>query len=451
MRTRTYVLTGAATGTALVTAFALGTPTNDGLPAVVRFALALVLGGLMMGAPVGALLGTGVGWLVKRRQGETAVRPAPPRVATPARVTTPTDSAAPVPAAPAPPSPPATTPTQAANTATPSPAAMEGVAALRQKQQEDARRLYQPSVRDIKPAPERPSAPVTQRLDIDRLNRALGEIDAMPGMEDVGEQVRSMARRIVIDQKRREQGLATAPTGLHLLLIGPAGTGKTTLARVWGKVLASTGLLPSGHVVEVDRGDLVGGHIGSTAPKTMEQIDKAIGGVLFIDEAYSLTPSDGGGGQDFGQESVATLLKAMEDKRGDFAVIAAGYPREMDKFLDSNSGLRSRFNRTLMLDHYGPEALAEIAKAMAKESDYTWDPKALDLLGQVLTRMAGARRPGWANARTVRGLLVSTVGAQADRLSAADADEDLGPESLSTLTEQDLRAAVMADQPWALE
>lgn len=442
MRIRTYTLAGAATGTALVTAFALGTPTNEALPGIVRFALALVLGGLMMGAPVGALLGTGVGWLVNRRQGESLSRPAPAKVATPARVATP----APAPAGSAP-NPPSRTPERP----TPSPAAMEGVEALRQKQQEDARRLYQPSVKDIAPAPKRPQAPVTQRLDIDRLNRALGEIDAMPGMEEVGEQVRSMARRIVIDQKRREQGMATAPTGLHLLLIGPAGTGKTTLARVWGKVLASTGLLPSGHVVEVDRGDLVGGHIGSTAPRTMEQIDKAIGGVLFIDEAYSLTPSDSGGGQDFGQEAVATLLKAMEDRRGDFAVIAAGYPREMDRFLDSNSGLRSRFNRTLTLDHYDPEALTEIAKAMAEESDYTWDPKALDLLRQVLTRMAGARRPGWANARTVRGLLVSTVGAQADRLSDADAGGDLDPESLSTLTEKDLRAAVMADQPWVLE
>lgn len=436
MRTRTYTLAGAATGTALVTAFALGTPANEGLPGIVRFALALVLGGLMMGAPVGALLGTGVGWLVKRRQGPPevpAARPAPAKVATPARVMAPTT---PAPSA-VPPNPP--------SAPTPSPEAMEGVEALRQKQTEDKRRYYRPTVANIAPAPERPTPTVTKRLDIDRLNKALGEIDALPGMESVGGQVRTMAKRIVLDQQRREAGLAVAESGMHLLLIGPAGVGKTTIARIWGKVLASTGMLPSGHVVEVDRQDLVGQTVGSTAPKTREAIDKAHGGVLFVDEAYSLTPETQGGGNDFGAEAVATLLKQMEDARSTFAVIAAGYPREMERFLDSNSGLRSRFSKTITFDHYSTDALVAIAQSMAAKTDYTYTQDAQTLLRQVLARMGAARKPGWANARSVRGLLDATVSSQSDRLSEDLNAEVPTPEVLTTLTEEDLRSAVLGD------
>ena len=281
-------------------------------------------------------------------------------------------------------------------------------------------------------------------FDPARLNRVLAELDDSPGLETVSAQVRTMANRAMLDTQRREAGLPVAEAGYHATFIGPAGTGKTTVARVWGKALAAMGVLPRGHTVEVDRADLVGGFIGQTAPKTLARIDEAMGGVLFIDEAYTLTQAKASG-NDFGSEAVATLLKAMEDRRGKFVVIVAGYDTEMAQFLDSNSGLRSRFSQHISFPTYDGPACVRIFDTMCTKAGYTLTTRAQAALQQNMYRVAAARPPGWANARSVRGLLDAAASAQAGRLSGASAALDR--EALSLLTTEDITAAFAAKWP----
>ncbi|MGO2583728.1 MAG: AAA family ATPase, partial [Brachybacterium tyrofermentans] len=203
-------------------------------------------------------------------------------------------------------------------------------------------------------------------------------------------------------------------------------------------VLAATGLLPSGHVIETDRSGLVGQHVGETAQKTTEVIDRAKGGVLFVDEAYSLTP-DGPASNDFGSEAVDVLLKRMEDERDSFCVIVAGYPREMERFLESNTGLRSRFAQTMTFPNYDAAALATIFTRMAAKDDYALAPDGQQLLFAALAQLADAPPTGWANARSLRALLSAMVDAQTERLAH---ESDLGSIDLGLLTAEDVRAAV---------
>ena len=225
---------------------------------------------------------------------------------------------------------------------------------------------------------------------------------------------------------------------MHAVFIGPPGTGKTTVARIWGRVLAATGLLPSGHVVETDRSGLVGQHIGETAQKTTAVIDTAKGGVLFIDEAYSLTPG-GPATNDFGSEAVDVLLKRMEDERDSFCVIVAGYPLEMDRFLESNTGLRSRFAQTMTFPNYDASALETIFQKMAANADYAVDADGRQLLASSFARLAEAPPRGWANARSLRALLSAMVDAQSERLAHV---RDLDSEDLGLLSVTDVRAAL---------
>ncbi len=335
-RTLRGMLLGAVIGCLLVTIFATGTLLDSGIIWPVAVIQALVFGGLLYGAAPGAFVGAlGALWVMGRRARAQAAGALPiteaDRALPPARLPLPGKVRE---ALETPDSGPGSAgyefaellpyrspePVLVSSSATPVPYARPVPLA------------------PLRSAPVRVAQPVVSMQDPERLNRVLEDLDGLPGLESVAERVRGLARRLSMDEARREQGLKTAEVGLHCIFIGPAGTGKTTVARSWGKVLAAVGLLPTGHVVEVDRSDLVGQTVGSTGPQTLAKIAEAEGGVLFIDEAYSLTP-EGPGGQDFGSEAVAALLRAMEDRRGRFAVIVAGYPAEMEQFLRSNSGL----------------------------------------------------------------------------------------------------------------
>lgn len=307
------------------------------------------------------------------------------------------------------------------------------------------RRERAPSPDAVEPVPLAPLTPAPEGdgdVEIDmgdpeRLNRVLAELDDMPGLESVAEQVRSMARRLQIDQQRLEWGLATAPMGVHAVFSGPPGTGKTTVARVWGRVLAALGRLPSGHVVETDRSGLVGEYVGQTAQRTQEKIDEARGGVLFVDEAYALASDYS---RDFGHEAITTLLARMENEREQLCVIVAGYEAEMERFLEANPGLRSRFDRHVTFPEFSAQALVAVAESMARRLDYRLDDDAREVLRGRLRRLTASPPRHWANARSVRQVLDDAISCQSDRLAATS--EAHGREVLEALTPDDITAAL---------
>lgn len=316
---------------------------------------------------------------------------------------------------------------------------------VRKKIAEENERRKPQLLAPVKPAPNPVTRSGVDLSDPERLNRVLDELDSLPGLEAVAGQVRTLANRVRLNEKRRQRGMKVTAVGMHAVFVGPPGTGKTTVARVWGRVLAAVGLLPSGHVIETDRAGLVGQHVGETAQKTRKVIDSARGGVLFIDEAYSLTP-DGPASNDFGSEAVDVLLKRMEDARDSFCVIVAGYDVEMARFLDSNTGLRSRFAQTVTFPNYDANALQTILEGMAAKDDYRIAGEAEGVFARALTRLAAAPPTGWANARSMRGLLSAMVDAQSERLATADlAEEDLG-----LLSETDVKAALQRLYPQAV-
>lgn len=269
--------------------------------------------------------------------------------------------------------------------------------------------------------------------DPQRLNRVIAELDALPGLDDVADQVREVAHLVRLHEQRRAAGLPVHAPGLHAIFTGPPGTGKTTVARVWGRMLAAAGLLPSGHVVEVDRADLVAGYVGQTAPKVVEKVNEAMGGVLFIDEAYALA------GDDFGAEAVATLLKLMEDRSGRFAVVAAGYDDEMREFLDTNSGLASRFDHRVSFPNYDAAALSAIMASMVQARGNSLDDDGAHVFARAFARLAAAPPHGWANARSVRVLADAMERAQGSRLAGVAHPTR---EDLRTMTGDDARAAL---------
>ena len=288
------------------------------------------------------------------------------------------------------------------------------------------------------PPPAAPNEPVDM-TDPERLNRVLAELDALPGLEDVSAQVRRMAVRMQADAHRRTLGLHGDPVGVHAVFTGPPGTGKTSVARIVGRALRAMGRLPSGHVVEVDRSDLVAGYIGQTAERTAVKIKEAHGGVLFIDEAYSLVP-DHPGGQDFGREAIDTLLKRMEDNREHLCVIVAGYEGEMERFLSSNPGLRSRFDQHITFPQFTAPSLLAIAKTLASQQDYEITPDALERLSAAFNRLAAAPPPSWANARSVRQILDTAKDFHAQRL--AELGDQAEDSDWSTLTDSDIANAI---------
>lgn len=244
-------------------------------------------------------------------------------------------------------------------------------------------------------------------------DEVLGELDALVGLDSVKREVRALIDLIAVGRRRREAGLKAPSLRRHLVFTGSPGTGKTTVARLYGEILASLGVLERGHLVEVARVDLVGEHIGSTAIRTQEAFDRARGGVLFIDEAYALAPEDAG--RDFGREAIDTLVKLMEDHRDAVVVIVAGYTAEMERFLTTNPGVASRFSRTITFGDYSAEDLLSIVEAQAREHEYQLGAGAGEALLTYFTALP--KGPGFGNGRTARQTFEEMVEQHAGRLA----------------------------------
>ncbi|MFC7548786.1 right-handed parallel beta-helix repeat-containing protein [Plantactinospora sp. GCM10030261] len=251
--------------------------------------------------------------------------------------------------------------------------------------------------------------------DAEKVEKLLAELDSMIGLASVKSEVRALIDEIQVNEWRRNAGLAVGAASHHLIFTGAPGTGKTTVARVYGQLLKALGVLPNGQFKEVSRRDLVGQYIGHTAEKTNSVFEEAMGGVLFIDEAYTLSRS-AGTGADFGQEAIDTLVKLMEDHRDKVAVIVAGYTTEMLDFLDANSGLASRFAKTLEFENYDPDELVLIVRRIAGNDDYLLGEGLDEALHEWFSQIERDRNFG--NAREARKLIEGMRKAQSGRLRA---------------------------------
>ena len=264
-------------------------------------------------------------------------------------------------------------------------------------------------------------------------NGGIAELDSLIGLASVKQEVRTMSNFIKVQLSRQQQGLKATQVSYHCVFTGNPGTGKTTVARILAGIYNELGVLKKGHLVETDRSGLVAEYVGQTAVKTNKVIDSALDGVLFIDEAYSLVT---GSGNDFGNEAIATLLKRMEDDRDRLIVILAGYGDEMKRFIDSNPGLQSRFNRYIHFPDYNADELLQIFSRYAQKNDYEVSEEAQKRLKSLLDDAVANKDKNFGNGRFVRNLFEKTLERQANRLSTIERPtlsqlKEIRPEDIS--------------------
>ena len=270
--------------------------------------------------------------------------------------------------------------------------------------------------------PEKPKEPEKSGME---------ELNELVGLKTVKHDVEELIGLAKVRKMREEKGMKAVPMSLHLVFSGNPGTGKTTVARILGKLYKEIGILSTGQMIETDRSGLVAGYVGQTAIKTQKKIQEAMGGILFIDEAYMLNQKD----ENFGQEAIDTILKAMEDHRDEFIVIVAGYTQLMKEFVESNPGLKSRFNKFFEFPDYTNEELQEIFELQCKKYQYKLTEEADKAVREEIIRLEEAKGENFANAREVRNLFEKIIANQAARVSAL---EDVDEETLSTITIDDL-------------
>ncbi len=296
-------------------------------------------------------------------------------------------------------------------------------------------------------------AELTSRMrgyeDTPTVEGALAELDELVGLEPVKQQVRAIAAQLRVARLRDTHGLTSQPPARHFVFTGPPGTGKTTVARILGRIFAALGLLVRPEVVEAHRGDLVGEHLGSTAIKTGRLVDSAMGGVLFIDEAYSLHNDGYSGGDAFGAEAVQTLLKRAEDDRDRLVIVLAGYPDDMDRFLRSNPGLASRFSTRVTFPSYRPDDLVQISRLLAEQAGDAFDPQAIEILKEIFTHAcAMGRIDELGNGRFARSLFERACASRDVRVVRLG--EQATAEDLTTVTAADVETAYRDLDPLAV-